>query len=130
MGFDNIPPKILKWAPRLFAPILLVIFNKCLSLGYYPQNMKVARVVPVHKEGDLNDVNNYRPISVLTQFNRIFERIISNRLLSFFERNKTISTKQFGFLKKHSTEHAVLDLKEYILGNLDKRKISAVLFLD
>ena len=130
MGFDNIPPKIIKWAPEIFASILQTIFNKCLSTGYYPQNMKVARVVPIHKEGDINDVNNYRPISILTQFNRIFERIISKRLMSFFEKNKIITSKQFGFLKKHSTEHAILDLKEYLLGSLDKQKISAVLFLD
>ena len=130
MGFDNIPPKIIKWAPELFAPILQIIFNKCLSIGHYPQNMKIARVVPIHKEGNINDVNNYRPISVLTQFNRIFERIISKRLMNFFECNKTITNKQFGFLKKHSTEHAILDLKEFLLESLDKRKISAVLFLD
>ena len=130
MGFDNIPPKIIKWAPELFASILQIIFNKCLSAGYYPQNMKIARVVPIHKEGDINDVNNYRPISILTQFNWLFERIISKRLMNFFESNKIITTKQFGFLKKHSTEHAILDLKEYLLGSLNKRKISAVLFLD
>ena len=130
MGFDNIPPKIIKWAPELFAPILQTIFNKCLNIGYYPQHMKIARVVPIHKEGDINDVNNYRPISVLTQFNRIFERIISKRLMNFFESTKTITKQQFGFLKKHSTEHAILDLKEYLLGSLNKHKISAVLFLD
>ncbi len=130
MGHDNIPPKVIKWAPHIFAPILLVIFNKCIEKGYYPDAMKIARVVPIHKGGDTNDVNNYRPISILTQFNRIFERILSQRLLSFFEKYNIITSKQFGFLKKHSTEHAILDLKEYILANLDKRKISAVLFLD
>ena len=60
MGYDNIPPKVIKWAPHLFAPILLVLFNKCLTLGYYPENMKVARVVPIHKGGDSNDINNTR----------------------------------------------------------------------
>ena len=130
MGFDNIPPKIIKWAAHLFAPILLVIFNKCLRLGYYPKGMKTARVVPIHKEGDINDVSNYRPISVLTQFNQIFERILSKRLMSFFEKHKVITSKQFGFLKKHSTEHAILDLKEYIMGCLDKCEITAVVFLD
>ena len=99
MGFDNIPPKIIKWAPHLFAPILLVLYNKCLHLGYYPNNMKIARVVPIHKEDDINDISNYRPISVLTQFNQIFERILSKRLMNFFEANNIITSKQFGFLK-------------------------------
>ena len=101
-----------------------------MRLGYYPDGMKIARVVPIHKGGDINDVNNYRPISILTQFNRIFERILSHRLLCFFEKHNIITSKQFGFLKKHSTEHAILDLKEYLLENLSKKEISAVLFLD
>ena len=130
MGFDDIPPKVIKWAPHLFAPILLVLYNKCLHVGYYPSNMKIARVVPIHKEDDINNVSNYRPISILTQFNRIFERILAKRLMFFFEANNIISSKQFGFLKKHSTEHAILDLKEFIMENLNKQEISAVLFLD
>ena len=130
MGADNIPPKIIKWAPELFAPILSKIFNKCIHIGYYPKQLKVARVVPVHKGGDSNDINNYRPISVLTQFNRLFERVLATRLMSFFEKNKIITSKQFGFLKRHSTEHAILDLKEFIMESLSKKKITAVLFLD
>ena len=130
MGFDNIPPKVIKWAPHLFGPILVSIFNKCIHLGYYPSKLKVARVVPIYKGGDINDINNYRPISVLTQFNRLFERVLSKRLLNFFEKHKIITSKQFGFLKQHSTEHAILDLKEFITESLDKRKLTAVLFLD
>ena len=130
MGYDGIPPKIIKWAPELFAPILMVIFNKCINLGYYPDAMKTGRVAPIHKDDDKNDVNNYRPISVLTQFNQLFERLLSKRLLSFFDKFKLITKKQFGFLKKHSTEHAILDLKEYLLKNLDKKNVTALLFLD
>ena len=57
-----------------------------------------------------NDVNNYRPITILTQFNQIFERILSKRFLDFFDKLNIIAKKQFGFLKKHCTEHAILDL--------------------
>ena len=130
MGYDGIPPKIIKWAATLFAPILKVIFNKCIELGYYPSAMKIAKVSPIHKDGDKNDLNNYRPISVLTQFNQLFERLLSKRYLDFFEKFNLITKKQFGFLKKHCTEHAILDLKEYILGKLEKREVTAVLFLD
>ena len=56
MGHDNIPPKIIKWAPQIFAPILQSIFNKCLQIGLYPGDMKIARVVPIHKGGDVNDI--------------------------------------------------------------------------
>jgi len=130
MGHDKIPPKVIKWAPHLFAPILQVIFNKCITTGYYPKKMKVAKVTPVYKKGDINNLNNYRPISVLTQFNQIFERLLSKRLLNFFEKFDIITKKQFGFLKKHCTEHAILDLKEYIMKNIENQEVTAVLFLD
>ena len=130
IGYDGIPPKIIKWAPKLFSPILLEIYNKCIDMGYYPQSMKVAKVTPIHKKDDKNDLNNYRPISVLTQFNQIFERLLSKRLLSFVNKCNLITKKQFGFLKKHSTEHAILDLKEYILKHLEKKQVTALLFLD
>ena len=130
MGYDKIPPKVIKWAPELFAPILLVIFNKCFELGYYPNIIKVGKVSPIYKKGEQNENNNYRPITVLTQFNQIFERLIAQRLQSFFDKFGLLTKKQFGFLKKHCTEHAILDLKEHILKNIDKKEITAVLFLD
>ena len=60
-GFDGVPPKIIKWAPHLFAPILQVLFNKCIDLGHYPDQMKVAKVSPIHKSGDKNNVYFYVP---------------------------------------------------------------------
>ena len=70
-GHDQIAPKIVKWASDLLAPILLIIFNKCIDLGYYPNAMKIGEVAPVFKKGELDGKNNYRPITVLTQFNQI-----------------------------------------------------------
>ena len=129
-GYDEIPPKIIKWAPHLFAPILKTIFNKCIESGYYPDAMKIAKVAPIYKKGDKNDVNNYRPISVLSQFNQLFERLLSKRFMSFFEKFNIITKKQFGFLKKHCTEHAILNPKEYIIDRLEKNEAMALLFLD
>ena len=100
MGYDNIPPKIIKWGSDLFAPILMVIFNKCFHTGYYPNSMKIAKVIPIYKKGDQEDFNNYRPISILNQFNQIFERLISKRLHNFFNKFDLFVKKQFGFLKK------------------------------
>ena len=99
MGFDEISPKIIKWAAELLAPILQIIFNKCIELGYYPNRMKTGQVAPVYKKGEQDGKNNYRPITVLTQFNQIFERLLSKRFLNFFEKYDIIIKKQFGFLK-------------------------------
>ena len=129
-GYDEVYPKLIKWAADLYAPILLVIFNKCIELGYYPDAMKIGQVAPLFKKGEKNVKTNYRPITVLTQFNQIFEHLLSKRYLSFFQKFDIITKKQFGFLKKHCTEHAILDLKEYIMSKLDNKDVIAVLFLD
>ena len=129
-GYDEIYPKLIKWAADLYAPVLLIIFNKSIELGYYPEAMKIGQVAPLFKKGDKNVKTNYRPITVLTQFNQIFEHLLSKRYLSFFEKFNIITKKQFGFLKKHCTEHAILDLKEYIMSKLDNKDVMAVLFLD
>ena len=98
-GYDEIAPKLIKRAADLLAPILLIIFNKCIDLGYYPAGMKIGKVAPIYKKGEKNGNANYRPITVLTQFNQIFERLLSKRYLNFFETFDIITKKQFGFLK-------------------------------
>ena len=128
VGIDEIPPKVLKWGAAIFIPILTKIFNKCIDEGIYPDSLKIARVTPVFKGGDKNDTSSYRPISILTQFNRIFEKLLRDRLFNFLE--KKIYKRQFGFLPKRSTEQPVLDLKEHILENCSKKQISCILFLD
>ena len=130
VGHDRIPPKIVKWASDLFVPILTLVFNKCIEQGIYPNCLKIAKVSPIHKSDDKNCVDNYRPISVLTQFNRVFERLISKRLASFFESCNIFSKCQFGFRKKHNTQQAILNLKEYITGNQENKEFTAILFLD
>ena len=92
-----IAPKIVKWAAELLAPILLTLFNKCIELGYYPEGMKVGEVAPIFKTGEQNSKNNYRPITVLTQFNQLFERLLSKRFTNFFEKFESccIFTIQF-----------------------------------
>jgi len=131
VGVDEIPPKVLKWGIASYTPLLTKLFNDCFQEGVYPDNLKIAKVVPIFKGGDKNDVNSYRPISVLSQINRIFEKIIYDRLYSFLvEKNNILHKKQFGFQPGHSTEHAMLDMKEHILRNMDKKLVSCLLFLD
>ena len=75
-----------------------------------------------------NQIPSYRPISILTQINRIFEKILRDRLYDFVK--DKLYQKQFGFRPKNSTEHPVLDMKEIILENCSKKLISCILFLD
>ena len=87
-------------------------------------------MVPVFKNGDDTDPNNYRPISLLSIFNRIFERLMYKRLKSFFEINGLFYESQYGFREKHSTQHALIDIVNRIQNNMDKGMFSTGVFID
>ena len=106
------------------------IFNASLNLGQLPEDWKSANVTAIFKKGNRHVAGNYRPVSLTSIACNLLESIVREQMIKYMKTNKLFSKKQFGFLKKHSTEHAILDLKEFILGSLDKRKITAVLFLD
>ena len=112
----------------ILTPILTKLFNKCLLGGIYPDSLKIARVKPIFKGGNKNDPASYRPISILSQLNRIFEKLLRDRLYEFVK--DKLYRKQFGFRPKNSTEHPILDLKENIFENCSKQRISCILFLD
>ena len=85
-------------------------------------------IPPQKGKNNKNETTSYRPISILTQINRIFEKLLRDRLHNFL--GNKIYKRQFGFQPKHSTEQPILDLKENILENCSKKKISCILFLD
>ena len=121
---------VLKWcAPYILAP-LASIFNALLKLGSYPNIFKTARVTALFKGGNEAEIDNYRPISVLPILNKVFEKLIHNQLVTFFEKHNVLSNQQFGFRKKHSTSHAVSFLNEKLIQNFEKGEMSAVLFID
>lgn len=129
-GSDNIPVILLQWASHLIAKLLANIFNGLVELGVYPDDLKIAKVTPLHKNGDKSDVDNFRPISVLTQINKVFEKLIHVRLMDFINQHKILKNYQFGFRKGHNTAHGINHLNEQILKNLEKKKVCAMLFID
>ncbi len=100
------------------------------DLGIYPDSLKVAKVTALYKKGDVTNADNYRPISVLTQINKIFEKIIHKRLVAFIDNHNILPNNQFGFRKKHSASHGITHLNEQVVKNLEAKKISAILFID
>ena len=130
IGYDGISAEILKWCEPYILNHLTNIFNKCAEKGIYPNMLKIAKVTAIHKGGDRSDADNFRPISVLSQINKVFEKLIHKRILSFLERYKIISKQQFGFRKQHSTSHSITCLYEKLITNLEKGLDSAVLFVD
>ena len=106
-GYDDIPTKLIKAAKHSLAPILTNIFNSCLEKGQYLDELKIARVTPLHKGGSKTDLKNYRPISILSAFNKTFEIIIKWRLVNFWKKHDVIVPSQFGFCENYSTTLAI-----------------------
>jgi hypothetical protein len=105
-GYDGISDKILKAsAPFIISP-LTYIFNKVLSTGVFPDRLKYSEVQPLFKKGKKTEITNYRPISLLTSFSKIIEKIIYKRLNSYLTDNNILANEQFGFRKNSTTNMA------------------------
>ena len=129
-GYDGIKPDIVKYVINLISSPLVHIFNLSIITGIVPEQLKIAKVVPIYKSGEKNKCNNYRPISVLPAFSKILERIIHKRLYNFLDRYNLLHNSQFGFRNKYSSYMAVLEAYNKIVSNLDKGKHTLGLFLD
>ena len=106
---------------------LKYLFNLSIEKRIFPDDLKIAKITPIYKADDLS---NYRPISVLSCFSKILERIKYNRLYQYLTENKILYPKQFGFQTGHSTEHAVLQLVDQILESFEYNKYSLGAFID
>jgi hypothetical protein len=127
---DEIQPIILWKIHEIVLPILVHIFNNCMLHGIYPDVLKHARVVPIFKSGDSTAVSNYRPISTLSIFNKIFEKILHHRFTDFFSKNNVLIKSQFGFRKKSSTSLAIFYLVQDLLKSFHEKSYTICLFLD
>ena len=115
-GYDEIPIKILKLsAPFIISP-LTYICNKSLSSGVFPGTLKYPIIKPVHKNGDKLLTTNYRPVSLLTFFSKIFEKLIYSRL---YKHICTNNREEYGFRVNSSTEAASYGLINEILKSYE-----------
>ena len=96
-------------------------FYSMIRSGVFPDDLKIAKVIPLYKSGDSSLFTNYRPISLLPAFSKVFERLIYNRLHSFFEKYNILFTSQYGFRKQSSTEHATLELIDSVVNALNDK---------
>ncbi|MCP4491940.1 MAG: hypothetical protein GY820_32245, partial [Gammaproteobacteria bacterium] len=104
---SDIPVKVIKSSKKIVAPVLKQNFNNCMKHGVFPKDLKIGNVSPIYKKGNEELLENYRPISILPIFGKIFEKVIYSRLHEFLVSNNVISDQQFGFRKGHSTSHAL-----------------------
>ena len=106
-GPNNIPIKILKLLNKDMSDQLAILFNQSFSSGMFPSILKTSKIIPIYKKGSKLECSNYRPISLLSNIEKILERLVYNRLYIFLG-EKEIFSLQFGFRQKYSTNHALI----------------------
>ena len=131
-GADNISSKLMKLSITAISEPLTHIINLSFTSGVVPKNMKLAKIIPIYKNGNEQLFNNYRPISILPAFSKLLEKVMHQRLYSFLEKNDILNVHQYGFKKKNCTIHPVIHFLKDIVQNNDKptKDVTIGVFLD
>ena len=129
-GPNSIPNKIVKLVSKSVAVPISNISNHSFSTGIHPDILKTQKVIPIHKKDSKLEIVNYRPISLLSNINKIIEKLMFNRLYSFLELHSCIYDLQFGFREKHSTNHALMSMVQQIRDTMDNGNTAVGVFVD
>jgi hypothetical protein len=129
-GIDGISSKLIKKIKEYIIFPISQIFNACLHRGVFPHSLKVAIIKPIFKAKDIKNCENYRPISLIKNFAKIFEKCLKSRLINFLEKHQVLSNSQFGFREGRSTQDAIHSLTSIISENLDRSRKTLAVFLD
>jgi hypothetical protein len=121
---------MVKFIGREIATPLSHIFNISLETGSFPDQLKKCRVVPIFKSGNQFDVDNYRPISLLSSISKILEKIVSEKLIYHLTSNDLLYTHQYGFIPSRSAEHNLLHIVNYVSAALNEGNLCVGVFLD
>ena len=127
---SDLSPRILNIFRHSISPVLSTLFNNCMYSSVFPDELKIARVIPLFKAGYKNDITNYRPISLLPVLSKIFEKLIHCRMTEFLDKHNVLYKKQFGFRKQHSTIHALNTAVTQIVKSLNNDDVVIGVFLD
>jgi hypothetical protein len=131
-GHDEISSKLLQESIEYIKYPLTHIINRSIITGIVPNQLKIAKVIPIHKSADPTELKNYRPISLLPAFSKIFERIMYNKVMSFLNSNNILYKHQYGFREKHSTIHPIIHLLNQcaIANNSTPKQVTLSIFCD
>lgn len=128
--YNDINMKLVKDIISYIVKPLTYIFNLSFQSRIFPDNMKIAKVIPIYKSGDRHNFTNYRPISFLPQFSKILEKLYELRLSNFLEKYELLTDNQYGFRKKRSTELAIMEMVERITTAVEIQEHSIGIFVD
>ena len=118
VGQDNILAFFIKTAHMVIAPYLLILYVYAFQVGFF-QILKIAKVISIHKNDNKNDSNNYRPISILSTFSKILEKLIYQNLTKFLGKYNILIPSQYGFQCNFSANHAITDIATLTYDNIN-----------
>jgi hypothetical protein len=127
---QGVSTKMIKSIGNEIAAPLSHIFNIGLRSGTFPTKLKQCRVIPIFKNGDTLECDNYRPISLLSSFSKILEKIVAEKLLYHLSTNDLLYNHQYGFLPKRSTEHNLMQILDFATKALNDGMYCIGVFLD
>lgn len=130
-GEDEILNIFLKNLPLNMRKILLKLFNACLVKSYFPKFWKIASIFPIPKSGkDQSTPSGYRPISLLSNLGKTYEKLLLLRLNKFIRNNDVIKNHQFGFRESHSTTHQLIRLSKFVSLGFNQNQSTGAVSLD
>lgn len=130
VGYDDISTKILKTCADELSPVLSHLVNLSFIQGSFPTALKFSIVKPLHKKGDKNDLNNYRPITLVPILSKILEKIMYSRIYEYLTKFDILKVEQNGFQRNKSTTLAAYTLVTEITNCVDKGHLVSAVFFD
>ena len=130
VGYDNIDPTFVKQTIFLYTKHLCCLFNESFISGKIPDQLKIAKVVPIYKSKGKECLDNYQPISILPVFSKILEKLVYRRLIDYIDKNNILFSKQFRFRQKYSTSMALIEFMNYVSCAIESKLVSIGMFLD
>ena len=129
-GPDGLTPKIIRSCAYTLHKPLALLFNKSIEMGIYPEKFQLAKVIPIYKSAEKCNPSNYRPISLLNCFDKIFERLINNQLVNFINKHNVLFKYQYAFRAEHSTDFALIEMTDFIKMQIDSGNYAVALYID
>ena len=129
-NIEEIPISLIKRNCMMIANPLSLLFNQSVNTGTFPSSLKKANVTPIHKSGSASDPNNYRPISTLSVFSKIFETLMKSKLMSYLQKNEILINSQYGFRPGLNTYHALNKFSSHLYSSLDNKLSVLSIFVD
>ena len=130
VGLDGISVFVLKLCAHEITPSINYLINLSLKSGKFPKQWKIAKIIPIHKNGDKDTPSNFRPISLLPCVSKILERIVQRQIVSYLHKHNILSSAQSGFRTKHSTITTLIKVTDDWFHAIDKKEFTGAVFVD